>query len=201
MKTRILFDIGANNGSRWFHELSLNQENTYVYMFEPTPYLCDVIKEKYKHLKNWFLIEKAVSNYNGKTTFNIAGHHDWGCSSLLEFKEDVDKTWYPHDPSHFKFNDSIEVDVITLESFLNKTNIPYIDYLHVDAQGSDLNVLKGLGYKINIVSKGVIEASSSAPLYKGSPTKGECISWLENHGFTKIKIIHDNQECDIEFER
>jgi hypothetical protein len=47
--------------------------------------------------------------------------------------------------------------------------------------------------------KGVIEASSSAPLYVGSPTKEECILWLENNGFTKIKIIHDNQECDIEF--
>jgi hypothetical protein len=107
MKKRILFDVGANDGSRWFYELIKDQENTYVFMFEPTPYLCNIIKEKYKNLKNWFLINKAASNYNGKTTFNIAGHHDWGCSSLLEFRDDVDKTWYPHDPSHFKFNDGV----------------------------------------------------------------------------------------------
>ena len=88
-----LFDIGANNGDQWFNTLTQDQDNNFVYMFEPTPYLCSIIKSKYQNLKNWVLIEKAVSNFEGKTTFNIAGHSDWGCSSLFEFSEDLIETW------------------------------------------------------------------------------------------------------------
>ncbi len=195
---RILFDVGANNGSQWFNELSNDQENTHVYMFEPTPYLCGVIKQNYSHLKNWALIEKAASNYTGVSTFNIAGHVDWGCSSLMAFREERKETW-PADRHDLNFTDSIEVEVITLETFLiNNPDITYIDYLHVDAQGSDLNILKGLGDYINIVKQGAIEAAYNAPLYVNSPTHIECIQWLEERGFS-TEVRNANHECDIIF--
>jgi len=195
---KILFDVGANNGSQWYNTLAADQNNTFVFMFEPTPYLCDVITEKYSHLKNWTLIQKAVSDYEGISQFNIAGHADWGCSSLMTFREERVHTW-PSDRTDLNFTDSIDVEVITLESFLkNNPEITHIDYLHVDAQGSDLNVLKGLGSYINIVAAGTIEAAFNAPLYDNSPTHTECIDWLKEKGF--VSEIHNaNHECDIAF--
>lgn len=198
MKT-ILFDLGANNGSRWYDTLVSDQENIHVYMFEPTPQLCKIIEEKYKTLKNWTLIQKAVSNFDGKTTFNVAGHYDWGCSSLYNFRNDVNITW-PNDRKDFHFTEKIEVEVISLNSFLlNNPQIQYIDYLHVDTQGSDLNVLKGCSKYLNYIKRGNIEAALEAPLYDKSPTKDECIEWLTNNGFIIDSVTGGPHECDIFF--
>lgn len=197
---RILFDVGANNGSRWFKELSSDQENTIVYMFEPTPYLCQMIKKSYSHLKNWFLIEKAVSNYEGISKFNIAGHFDWGSSSLLNFRDDIKQTW-PKNRVDLNFTDSIEVEVITLNSFVkNNPDITHINYLHVDAQGSDLNVLKGSSDILHLIEMGQIEAAYNAPVYVGSPTHNECLSWLQANNFN-ASVINANHECDIIFNK
>jgi FkbM family methyltransferase len=195
---KILFDIGANNGNQWLNELAIDQENTFVFMFEPTPYLCGVILEKYKHLKNWILVEKAVSNYKGISQFNIAGHADWGCSSLMSFRQEREQTW-PSDRTDLNFTDTLDVEVTTLAEFLNDNPwVTHIDYLHIDAQGSDLNVLKGLGDFIDIVKQGQIEAAFNAPLYTDSPTHTECIEWLEAKGFT-AEVRNANHECDIYF--
>lgn len=195
---RILFDVGANDGSRWLDALAADQDNTLVFMFEPTPRLCGVIRERYKHLKNWTLVEKAVSNYEGMSTFNIAGHADWGCSSLMIFREDRTSTW-PSNRTDLNFTDSIDVEVTTLERFLNSNpTITHIDYLHIDAQGSDLNVLKGLKEYISIVKHGQMEAAYNAPLYTHSPSHIECVEWLENKKFT-TEIHNANHECDIYF--
>lgn len=195
---RILFDVGANNGDQWLNTLAADQDNTIVFMFEPTPRMCDIITEKYKNLKNWTLIQKAVSNYDGVSQFNIAGHGDWGCSSLMNFREERKETW-PDNRTDLNFTANIEVDVITLEGFLkDNPEITYIDYLHIDAQGSDLNVLKGLGSYINIVKTGVIEAAYNAPLYDNSPSYTECVEWLHSQGFS-TEIRNANHECDIAF--
>lgn len=197
---KVLFDVGANNGSRWFNELSADQENTLVYMFEPTPYLCEVIRKSYAHLKNWVLIDKAVSNYEGKSKFNVAGHYDWGCSSLLTFREDVKETW-PKDRSDFNFTETIEVEVTTLNSFVkNNPSITHINYLHIDAQGSDLDVLKGSSDILHMIQMGQIEAAYNAPLYVGSPTHNECVSWLQENNF-EANVVNANHECDILFKR
>lgn len=204
-----LFDIGANNGDQWFNTLTQDQDNNFVYMFEPTPYLCSIIKSKYQNLKNWVLIEKAVSNFEGKTTFNIAGHSDWGCSSLFEFSEDLIETW-PNKSrcspnGDFHFTDKLEIDVITLNSFLKSNpQIDKIDYLHIDAQGSDLNILKGASDYLNKIQKGSMEASCVAKLYKGSVEKNECIEWLKLNGFKIDFFIGDENygdEIDIIFSR
>lgn len=199
---KILFDVGANDGSKWLDTLSRDQETTFVYMFEPTPALQEVIKQRYEHLKNWTLVEKAVSNYRGVSKFNIAGHYDWGCSSLLEFNQDRINTWPSNrTDSHgdLHFTDSIDVEVITLADFLdNNLDITHIDYLHVDTQGSDLNVLKGMEKYIQIVNVGQIEAAYNAPLYDGSPSYIECKEWLEQNNFL-ADIVNMNHECDIIF--
>lgn len=56
---KYLFDIGANNGDLCLNTLKQNQDNNFVYMFEPTPHLCSIIRSKYQDLKNWILIEKG----------------------------------------------------------------------------------------------------------------------------------------------
>jgi FkbM family methyltransferase len=198
---KIYFDIGANNG-----ESSLflaNDPSNIVYAFEPTPFLIKRIENKILNKTNYFLIKKAVSNFNGKATFNIAGNADWGCSSLLNFSE-KSKTCWVNRPD-FTVTEKIEVDVIRLDSFIEEYHIPYITYLHIDTQGSDLNVLKGLGKYITRVEAGILEAANENDiLYKQQNTKQECIEFLLLNNFEILNItsndVHNN-EVNISFKR
>jgi FkbM family methyltransferase len=199
---RIIFDVGANNGSDSI-DLAKSDNNTIVYAFEPTPYLINILKEITKDLDNYNIIEKAVSNYNGKSEFNVAGQADWGCSSLLKFSDKSKTEWVGRDD--FKVTETIEVEVIKLEDFIISNNIEYIDHLHVDTQGSDLNVLLGMGEKINIIKRGRIEAASKKDiLYEGQNYLDDCLEFLKNNNFKIINItsndVHNN-EVNIEFNK
>jgi FkbM family methyltransferase len=197
---KIFFDVGANYGTDSIHIAEYDKESV-VYAFEPTPVLFDYLIDKTKHLSNYHVIKKAVSDYNGKANFNIAGQSDWGCSSLLEFSEKSKTEWIGRDD--FKVTEVIEVDVIRLDDFIIQNNITHIDNLHVDTQGSDLNVLLGLGDKINIVKNGKIEAATKNDiLYKEQNLLKDCVDFLDSNNF-EITNIWENDiygnEVNIEF--
>jgi FkbM family methyltransferase len=200
---KVVFDIGANNGSSTI-DIAKTEPNTIVFAFEPTPELVEHIKEQTKDITNYIIIEKAVSNYTGKAKFNLMKKYDWGCSSLLEFSDTAfnENVW---GTPPWEVTDTIEVDVITLDTFLKENNVQKIDYLHIDTQGSDLNVLKGMGEYINIVEAGVMEAGAIADvLYKGQNTKDECIEFLESNGFGIENITRaskDDLEINLHFKK
>ena len=185
MKT--IFDVGANDGKTFLEEAC---NGSRIYLFEPTPFLVNKICEWIDEYPNVTLIQKAVAEYDGKTDFNIAGQNDWGCSSLLEFSEGLEKTWPGR--TDFKVTDRIAVETTRLDTFLRlHPEITSIDYLHVDTQGSDLSVLRSLGDMISIVQEGVVEVPQSREvmLYKGQHTKEDMVSFLTMKGFEVIEVI------------
>jgi len=102
---------------------------------------------------------------------------------------------------------SIDVEVITLESFIEENKIDKIDFLHVDAQGVDLQVLEGLGKHKDKVVSGRIEcaANSDKSIYKNQTTLlDSCKKWLVENGF---EITNENfndplqNEINLEFVR
>lgn len=196
---KIIFDVGANDGSSFKH---LQNEDVKIYAFEPTPFLLErclypMTSEKF------VVIGKAVSDFNGTAKFNIAGQHDWGCSSLNHFNDGLDKTWAGR--TDFVVTEEIEVQVITLKKFIEENNIELIDWLHIDTQGSDLSVLKGLGDKISIVMGGQVEAPANdeVKLYKEQPSKEDTIEFLLSNGFTLTRIEENgcSNEYNIYFSR
>lgn len=205
---RIFFDVGANNGSSSIKEAEADP-NTTVYAFEPTPHLINIIEAQTAHLPNYILTKKAVSDYEGKATFNIAGMADWGCSSLLTFSPHSKTQWrskpWGYGDHNFQVTETIEVDVIRLDNFVQQHNITSIDYLHIDTQGSDLKVLQGLAKLISIVKAGVMEAASREEiLYLGQNTLVECIEFLNTNNFNITKILPNDpfsNEMNIFFEK
>lgn len=188
---KFVFDVGANNGNSCLYLTS--DPDVTVVGFEPTPEMYSIIEEKIADISNYILVKKAVSNFSGKAVFNVAGQSDWGCSSLLEFSDKSVTHW--KDRTDFKVTHQIEVDVITLEEFVDEMGIEEIEYLHCDTQGSDLNVLKGLGAKLKILKSGVIEAAAEKDiLYNGQNTVDECIAFLIENGFD-IDKVDDNDQC------
>lgn len=199
----IYFDVGANDGSSMFGYAT--DPNNTVYAFEPTPRMIDIIKQKTSHFPNYIIVPKAVSDWEGKATFKISGQSDWGCSSLNNFNDNLEKTWPGR--TDFKVTDSVEVDVIRLESFVEDKEINEIAYLHVDVQGSDLEVLMGLGKHLRKVKAGVVEMPTrhETKLYKDQKFLAEdAIKFLEQNGYRITSVTPNDcfhNEVNIYFER
>lgn len=195
-----IFDVGANTGSNTAH--FKNDKNNTVYVFEPTPYLIETYLNKLKD-DNYIIIDKAVSDFNGESEFNIAGQSDWGCSSLNTFEDNLSSTWPGR--QDFKITEKIKVQVIRLDSFIKENNIISVDYLHCDTQGNDLKVLNSFGKEIHILKGGVVEGFKQNPLYKNIDNSVEnIVDFLQKNNF-KITKIEDNDcfsnECNIFFQR
>jgi hypothetical protein len=80
---------------------------------------------------------------------------------------------------------------IRLDDFVKLYGIKEIDYLHVDAQGNDFNVMKSLGDMISIVKEGVCEVANHIELYDiEDNTVGVVKPWLESKGF-EVRVEDD----------
>lgn len=192
---KIKIEVGANKGTE---TKELASDGSIVYAFEPTyelliEYLWPLSYEN----KNIRILPFAVDSENSFKKFNIAGHWDWGCSSLYEFSDNLNETW----PGRVDFSSthSYIVPTITLYDFCELYKIETIDFLHIDAQGNDFNVLKSLKDKISIVNEGVIEASKNVELYKNTNNKVHSIKeYLKLNGFEIIdETINDAVEAEV----
>jgi FkbM family methyltransferase len=192
---KIKIEVGANKGTE---TKELASDGSIVYAFEPThelliEYLWPLSREN----KNIRILPFAVDSENSFKQFNVAGHWDWGCSSLYEFSDNLKETW----PGRVDFSNthSYIVPTITLYDFCELYKIETIHFLHIDAQGNDFNVLKSLKDKISIVNEGVIEASKNVELYKNTNNKVDTIKeYLKLNGFEIInETINDAVEAEV----
>jgi len=194
----IIIEVGSNKGTdteKW-----LRDPKNIVYCFEPTPELCTLLWEKFSKFDNFHLFAGAIDIKNSWRQFNIAGQKDWGCSSLHNFNENIDTLWPGR--KDFKFTKTINTFCIRLDSFIDMSNIKNIDYLWIDAQGNDWNVLRSLGDKINIVKEGKCEVAYTVNLYNTDNTVENVKTWLESKGFS-VSLIPDpvGKECDLHFKK
>ena len=200
-----IFDVGAFNGLDGLI-LALKNPNVMVHAFEANPDLIKVIKtnkdkiEKYKKIKinNYKIINNAVSDQNSNLIFNIAKNPT--VSSLKEFSKNIDKTWPGYRETHCTVVKKIEVKGITLEKYCIDNEIKKINFLHIDTQGSDLQVLKGLKSKLDIVEKGALEAAVNKEnsLYENNHTINETEKYLIINNFEISKIENVDKNIDKE---
>jgi FkbM family methyltransferase len=205
---RIVFDVGANNGSSTLN--LLNDPDVEIYAFEPNPILYRDLCKIQESNPRYHPMKLAVGETDGEASFHLAGPIDprnplnhqegisnYGCSSLLPFSDSVQKEWPGR--NDFQSFGSVEVTTMRLDTFMTHYNIPQIDYLHIDAQGMDLSVMKSLGSFIKHVKEGVLEApiNDKKKIYNGSHTCEEAILFLLNNGF-QIFNIEKNDEMGNE---
>jgi FkbM family methyltransferase len=186
MKT--YFEIGANQGQDT--EKFLEDPEIRLYAFEPVPALAKDLFDRFGKNPNFFLLPFAVDNVNTFSKLNISEIADWGVSSFYDFSPDLaEKNWNWH---QFQYTNFVHnMFCIRLEDFINLAGITEIDYIHIDAQGSDFKVLQSLGDKISIVKSGVCEVAQKAELYKDTGNTIDVVKpWLESKGF-KVRAEDD----------
>lgn len=190
-KEKIGIDVGACIGE------SLYQFNGYtkVYAIEPGP-------EEFSKLASVagdhvICIEGAVGLKNEDVEFIT--YWNGRFSSFLEFNKDED--FYKHceetTGSFDDFKEKITVKSFRLDTFINENNIKEIEYIKIDTQGTDLDVVKSLGDKISIVKKILLEVQLKE-LYKGASKKKEVLSYMSDNNFS---LVENNDHHENEYEQ
>jgi FkbM family methyltransferase len=189
----ILFDVGAKGGT---FELPKLSQYIKCFAFEPNPYefkkLADPreIKQiKYAEKQNFQL---ALSDKVGQTELYITNKSSY--SSLLEF--DVNRFGkhlglmpkYDEWKSDFRLLEKVSVRTTTLTEFCKIHNLTKIDFLKLDTQGKELDIL--LGGKELLENVGVIKCEVNfMPVYKGQNVFSEIDSFLRRYDFEFVDCI------------
>ena len=131
-KGMTVIDVGAHHG---FYTLLASKKvdsDGQVISFEPSPRE----REKLKHhlilnnCSNVRVEDCALGKYNGETKFYIVNGRDSGCSSLQR----------PEINAQIR---TIHVPIKTLDKYLQDWNIKKVDFIKIDAEGAELEVLEG----------------------------------------------------------
>lgn len=142
-KSLVIFDVGSNIGE-YTKCLAKQFPTSQIYAFEPSVYTYNLL------LKNLTGIDPSIQTYNlgfGDTAgqFNLYAEAEGsGLSSLYNRRLD-----------HFglSISQSQAVQIETLDAFCDRQNIDHIDFLKLDVEGNEFNVLHGAS---NLLMKGSV---------------------------------------------
>lgn len=141
----IVIDVGAHNGSVF--SLPYSQDPTVtVCAIEPNPKLCEGLKSHNR--PNLQVFCTAFGEANDVSQFYINRNDQ--TSSLL--RAHCGDAWKSYE-NQLEPIQVINVPVQRLDTFVQNQGITEIDVLKIDAQGFDLQVLKGAGEAIHLSEK------------------------------------------------
>lgn len=153
-----------------------------VYAFEANPTYFGISLKNNIFPDRVTVYNKAVSDKDGTIDFYLT-RGNIGASSILK---PID--WIPH-TSDGAVN-KITVESTRLDTWAQQNNISKIDVMWMDAQGSELLCLHGLGSYISDVRMIQSEVGVKA-YYEGHTLHPEIHDYLTQHGFEMIFQHHD----------
>lgn len=81
-----------------------------------------------------------------------------------------------------------DVDTVSLDAFLPKSGIPNVDFLHLDTQGTELEILQGARNSLSNCVVAVKCEVEFAPLYEEQALFGDVDAFLRQHGFVLFDL-------------
>jgi len=138
----LVFDVGCNIGEKSFKYLTLNAK---VVGFEPQPNCLKKLNDRFNGNERITIEPIGLDSKKG-ISFIYEASHDTISSMSLEFIDIVKKERF----SDYFWDKKIQIEVDTLDNMITKHGKP--NYIKIDVEGYELNVLKGLTTPINIIS-------------------------------------------------
>lgn len=177
-KNPIILEAGAYNGADTLDFCRVWPEAT-VYAFEPVPTVFQRLKENTAQHQQVKLFQEALGPRTGTIQMHISSGASAGSSSILTPK--LHLKYHPD----VEFKEDILVNVITLQDWGEREQVKKIDFLWLDLQGAELQVLQAAGELLNTVS--VIHTEVSfGEIYENGADYSELKTWLEQAGFELI---------------
>jgi len=189
LKPIVVFDVGAHYGEtiKLFHK-KLKLEK--IYSFEASPENYKILKKniiKYNSKKietfNYGIGEKISKDYINQTLESSSSTINKLNINSKYFKKKL-KVLNIKDKDNFHYK--VPIEIITLDYFIEKNKIEYIDLLKIDTEGYELNVLKGLSKHNKKVKLVYFEHHYDDMIIKNYKF-GDIHQLLKNNGFIMIQ--------------
>jgi FkbM family methyltransferase len=195
-------DVGANSGDLGKYLLEKNLvkkifsiEPNNIVCSEPLSLLAGIYKDKFIY------VPAAISSSNGVSKLYAPNTMSGQVSSLLEINQNGD--WSESVLINFAKNDLqeyINVKTLSVETFIREYNISQIDFLKIDTQGTDLEILESF-LKLTDVRVAAVEVegsiSSQRSHYINSRNSMQfLINILNKYGFSIFKIMPASSDCN-----
>ena len=175
-----LADVGAAGGldKRWHF---LRPSNLTEILFEPDPTSFEELQKKSP--PNTLIFNAALADSKKEVILNICKWRQ--VSSIYEPNfELINK--YP-DASRFEIEERIPLKADSLWNLLYSQNVTALDFIKIDTQGSELEILKGASDLLKSVI-GIEVEVEFIELYKGQPLFHEVNSYISNWGMSLIDL-------------
>jgi len=166
----VILDIGANIGIFSIKAAKAVGESGKVIAIEPEPKNIKILNENLRNLKNILIIPKALGNSSGKTNFLIGIHSGSHKINTHIRKESTEKI--------------ISVPIEKIDNLIGELNIKKINFLKMDVEGWELEVLKGAEGSLDLIEFMVIAS------YHTKNERKLITDFLDHHHF---KFLNDGE--------
>ena len=174
-KKLIALDVGAHGGfnsDKFFHE-------RYEKYFESI--LVDPLKDSMKNVKSEHVIKKGLWSSKIIKKFYILNKRPQSSSMYETDKNSLPIYGFKEKDLHlFDVGKTEMIECDTLSSSLKEQNINTLDYLKIDTQGAELEILKGLDSYRPLMIKCEVRIF---PMYKKEPSWTEITNFLYKLGY------------------
>lgn len=176
----VIVEAGAHIGTDT-SEMAKLWPNAMIYAFEPIPEIFEQLQKNTSEYSNVKCYQMALGDKTGNCTIYQSSGESDGSSSVLEPKEHLN--YHPN----VKFENKVEVKMITLNDWMKLEHIKKVDFLWLDLQGFELNVLKEskdavLAATVIYTEVSIVENYAKSALYP------ELKTWLASVGFKPKKV-------------
>lgn len=188
----ITIDIGANLG---YYALLEAKLGGFVYAIEPIKRSCETLKKSIKlnGYKNIKVYHRAIGSQNETQNITVSHRNNW--STMVDFNLTSDK----YRNQFEKFHKGIEkVKTLTLDNFVKINEINRIDFIRMDVEGYEVEIIKKAGYAFSLMPKDsylTIEFHSS--VYKNREPILETVDRILKAGFKIVKGTWKEREFDL----
>lgn len=153
------------------------------FAFEPDSEEAERLRQKNNQV-GFEVVESALAREEGERDFYITKHRGY-CSF---YKPDPESRWFKRDrPGEGQIESVIRVQTSSLDSFANSRAIA-IDFLKIDSEGSELEILQGSEQQISTNVLGIRCEVHFQLCYKNQPLFSEVFNYLIDKNFFLLNI-------------
>lgn len=193
---RVWIDVGSYMGE-YTLEAARSDPKLTVFAFEPN---LKVAVETYNLLENYIVVPVAVAETDGFAPLYLNSFD--AASSLLPFNLEGLEQWVGGE--FLQIESEVIVPTVRLDTFMDRMGIATVEYLKIDAQGADAEVVGSTGERLKDIEKVTLEVAITAvQLYSGAREKSAIVEFMEGNGFalTDIQPQTHGQEENLTFIR
>lgn len=190
----VVCDIGARDAfadSRW---TAFPPDMVQLHGFEPDEAECSALtKQAQAHGYDFQYHPFALARCTGPITFHRYAEPTANSIYPPNMRL-IDRFCYSRSlplSQQFQLLDSSSIEALSLADWAQQQGIAELDFLKINVQGGELEILKGAGSLVDGVLAQILEQTFT-PTYLGSPLFGEVFEFMHTKGFTMFDIVSAN---------